>query len=219
MMRSSLTVHDREEHMPTTRSMLATLALSIVVSGCGQSNNESEPQSTEEASNEATSNSVPTPPADTQSASVDRSVSVSDIDRWQRGMDAELRATQDAAAKLAEAKDENAKLEALHAATEMGTLNAGAEAAGIDQDSYRRIRNVFSDAVSKLSPLEMEMDVAQMPPQMIEQMKQSRAASAKQLENQLPADVLDALKPRAGELRTQQKTLIAERLKVATGAR
>jgi len=134
-------------------------------------------------------------------------------------MEAELKAIQDAAAKLADAKDDNAKLEALTASTEMNTIDAAAAGAGVDRDRYRRIRNTFSDAVAQLSPIEMEMDVAAMPAQMVEQMKEARAAAAAQLASQLPADVLEALKPRAAELRQQDKLLVAERLKVATSAR
>lgn len=134
-------------------------------------------------------------------------------------MEAELNAVKEAATKLSSAKDENEKLEALHASTEMGTIEAGATAASVDPDRYRRIRNHFSGAVSQLSPIEMEMDVTQMPKGMVEQMQQARAAGAAQLEGQLPPDVLEALKVRAAELRQQEKLLVAERLKVATAAR
>jgi len=134
-------------------------------------------------------------------------------------MEAELKAVQEAGEKLTAAKDDNEKLEALSASLEMNTIDAAAAAAGLDRDQYRRIRNTFSDAVAQLSPIEMEMDVAKMPPQMVEQMQEARTASAAQLATQLPADVFETLKTRAAELREQDKLLVAERLKVATKAR
>lgn len=201
--------------------LAAAIAASILVAGCGQKSTESEaPQDDATVTESDTSDTTDTPTASTNTQPTSRSsVSVDDIDRWQRGMEAEMKAVQEAAAKVAEAKDENEKLEALHAATEMGTIDTGAQAAGVDRDSYRRIRNTFANAVSQLSPIESEMDVTQMPAEMVEQMKQAREAGVKQLEGELPADVMEALKSRALELRTQEKTLVAERLKVATSAR
>ena len=168
------------------------------------------------APTEAPAAAAPAAPAPAPS---EAEISVADIDRWSRGMAAESQAVQDAAAKLAAAKDDNARLEALTAATEMNTLDAGAAAAGVDADRYRRIRNILSGAVSQMSPIEMEMDVANMPPQMIEQMKQARAESVAQLQTELPADVFGALGSRAAELREQEKRLVGERLKVASAAR
>lgn len=200
------------------RALLPSLVLSIsfLALGCGGSDPETTPAADDAATDtEPTAAEAPTPAP----ASNNSEVSVDDIDRWQRGMQAEFKAVQEAAAKLANAKDENEKLEALFAANEMGTVEAGANGAGVDPDRYRRIRNQFSAAVSQLSPLEMEMDVTQMPEEMVEQMQQSRDAAAAQLEGQLPADVFEALKTRAAELRQQQKLLVAERLKVANNAR
>lgn len=191
------------------------LAALLSVSGCAREEAGNAPQADQDDTVD-----VPETGAQPAAATSDASeISVDDIDRWQRGMQAELASVQEAAAKLTNAKDENEKLEALHATTEMGTIEAGATAAGVDQDRYRRLRNHFSGAVSQLSPIEMEMDVAQMPKEMVEQMQQARAAGAAQLEGQLPADVLEALKARAGELRQQEKLLVAERLKVAMSVR
>jgi hypothetical protein len=201
-----------------SRLLAVALTASIAFVACSRESAEPTEQATEER---PTASSIAEEPANVSTAqpSTTDEVSVDDIDRWQRGMEAELKATQEAAAKLAQAKDENEKLEAMHGATEMGTIDAGADAAGVDRDRYRRIRNHLSNAVSQLSPIEMEMDVSQMPAEMVEQMKQARAAGVSQLESQLPADVLEALKGRAAELRQQDKNLVAERLKVAMSAR
>ena len=201
-----------------SRLLAVALTALITLAACSRESAEQAEQATEEP--QAASSPADEPAlTSTPQASNTGEVTVDDIDRWQRGMDAELQATQEAAAKLAQAKDENEKLEALHAATELGTIDAGAHAAGVDRDRYRRIRNQLSNAVSQLSPIEMEMDVSQMPAEMVEQMKQARAAGVSQLESQLPADVVEALKTRAAELRQQDKSLVAERLKVAMSAR
>ena len=190
------------------------LAALICLSGCARKDADQTPEPNDDNAVNA--------PETAQTAPITNNndeLTVDDIDRWQRGMQAELASVQEAATKLSNAKDENEKLEALHATTEMGTLEAGAAAAGVAPDRYRRLRNHFSGAVSQLSPLEMEMDVSQMPKEMVEQMQQARAAGVAQLESQLPTDVLDALKARASELRQQEKLLVAERLKVAMSVR
>ena len=198
-------------------SVLSLLVSSLVA--CGQADAPKEAESSSEEK-QAAAAPAPAPAPAAQPAAAERSApAVEDIERWQRGMAAEKKLVQEAAAKLAAAKDEGAKLEALNVATEMGTLDAGASAAGLDRDAYRRIRSTFSGAVSQLSPIEMEMDVSKMPPELVTQMQQGREAGAEQLARQLPAEVFAALKARAGELRQQDKELVAERLKVAQAAR
>jgi hypothetical protein len=200
------------------RFLAVVLTASITLAACSRESAEQTPQATEERPAASSPAEEPARTSTAQASNIDE-VSVDDIDRWQRGMEAELQPTREAAAKLAQAKDDNEKLQALQAATEMGTIDAGADAAGVDRDRYRRIRNHFSNAVSQLSPIEMEMDVSQMPAEMVEQMKQARAAGVSQLESQLPADVLETLKARAAQLRQQDKNLVGERMKVAMSAR
>lgn len=203
--------------MKPSRTLLV-LSLAAVLAACGNKADEEAqaPEPQEQAAPAA--QPAPAPVANTNPER--REPGVEDIERWQRGIAAEKKAVQDAAAKLAEAKgDEQAKLEALSAALEMNTLDAGAAAAGVDRDAYRRIKSVVSDAVSTLGPLESEMDVSQMPEPMVQQMKQGREQSAAQLAGRISPELFAALKARAGELRQQDKELVAERLKVAGAAR
>lgn len=197
--------------------MPLAVMMSIALAGCGEKASEENAQASDDAAPTQPSPTEAAPAATPQGSS--SAMSVDDIDRWQRGLEAELKAVQDAAAKLAQAKDDNEKLAALTASTEMSTIDAGAGAAGVDRDRYRRIRNTMSNAVSQLSPIEMEMDLSKMPPEMAEQMKQAREGGVTALQNELPADVFAALKVRAGELRQQDKLLVAERLKVAMNSR
>jgi hypothetical protein len=68
-------------------------------------------------------------------------------------------------------------------------------------------------------PLEEEMDVAKMPENMVAEMKKARESQLAQAANELTADVMIALQPRAIELRRLDKTVVGERLKVAGKAR
>lgn len=192
------------------------ISASAALAACGKS----EPPAAPPAPASVATPAAPAPAPAVAAAPARREPTVDDIDRWQRGLAAEKKAVQDAAAKLAEAKgDQQAKLSAVTASMEMTTLDAGAAAAGVDRDAYRRIKSTFSDAVSQLSPIETEMDVAKMPPAMVEQMKQAREQSATQLSAKMPPELFAALKARAAELRQQDKELVGERLKVAQAAR
>lgn len=197
------------------------LVLATLLAACGKSEAPEESAAPAQPAPEATQAPAAAAPAASAAATpARREATVEDIERWQRGMAAEKKAVQDAAAKLAEAKgDEAAKLAALGASLESSTIDAGAAAAGLDRDGYRRIRSTLSDAVAQLSPLEMEMDVAKMPAPMVEQFKQAREQGVAQLSAKLPPDLFAALQARAAELRRQDKELVAERLKVATAAR
>lgn len=48
-----------------------------------------------------------------------------------------------------------------------------------------------------------------------DELRQSNEAQLKQMEDRVPADVVQALRPRAAELRKQNLELVAERLKSA----
>ena len=142
-------------------------------------------------------------------------VTVEDIDRWQRGMDAELKAVQDAGSRLKTAKTSQDTLEAMMGANEMNTVEAGAKAAGLDTERYKFVRTNLSSAVGALSPIEMEMNTKDMPPSMVEEMNKSRAATLAQMATDVPAPVVEALRPRAAALRKQSMTLVGERLKAS----
>lgn len=206
------------QRMKTSLTLLA-ISLAAALAACGKAEepDAAEPEPQEQAAPSAPQAAAPAaPPA----APARQDPTVEDIERWQRGIAAEKKAVQEAAARLSAANgDPQAKLEALGASLEMNTLDAGAAAAGVDRDAYRRIRSAFSDAVATLSPIEMEMDVSKMPANMVEQMKEARETAAARLAGRLPPELLAALKARAAELRQQDKELVGERLKVASAAR
>ncbi|HET7457844.1 MAG TPA: hypothetical protein VFJ74_09325 [Gemmatimonadaceae bacterium] len=155
------------------------------------------------------------PSATGSETSAEASLTVADIDRWQRGMDAELAAVRDAGKQLAAAKTANDTMTAMMAANETSTRAAGARGAGVDEERYNVIRSTLSPVVGYMAPIEMEMDVKQMPASMLETMKKSREESLARATAGIPPAVVEALRPRAAALRKQDLTLVGERLKAA----
>lgn len=197
--------------LSTVFPLVSVFALSMVACGKSESPGGSRPQ--------AAAPAPAAPPAPAPAAPQRDALTAQDVERWQRGLAAEKKAVQEAGARLAAAKDENAKLEALHGTTEMATNEIGAKAAGVDVDTYRRIGQVLSMAAAQFSPVELEMDVSQAPPELIDQLKQAKAAGMERVSKQLPPDVIEAIRPRAAELRRADMELAGERLKIATGGR
>jgi hypothetical protein len=59
------------------------------------------------------------------------------------------------------------------------------------------------------------MDTTQMPQSQRDQFRADRDAYLQQMEAQVPSEVIEALKPRAAELRKQELELVGARLKGA----
>jgi hypothetical protein len=142
-------------------------------------------------------------------------LSVEDIARWEKGMAAELAAVQQASAKLGSAKTGEDTLTALMGVQEMTTTPAGARAAGVDEERYRVIRSDLSAAATYLTPHLGGIDTTMLSPAQREEMRQMNAAQLKQLEGRVPAEVIEALKPRAEALRKKDLELAGARLKGA----
>lgn len=201
-------------------AVLISVTLSFGIVGCGgdQSDSQdldgmtdSEGMTREDSSSpQSTSDVGPAPASSSTSA-----LTVEDIERWERGIEAEIEAVAEAEESMNNATTEEETANAMIEATEQSTLEEGAEAAGVSEDRYRFIRSTLSSAVKYLTPLENEMDVSQMPESTIEQFEQSRRASLDQMSNVLPAEVVDALRPQALELREQDMALTAARLRAA----
>jgi hypothetical protein len=145
-------------------------------------------------------------------------LSVADIDRWKKGMDAELKAVKDASAKVRSARTGTDTLQAMSDAMETSTREVGAKAAGVDPERYGFIRSTFEATVGQLTPPEQEgMDTASFTKEMRDQFRQGREAALQRVAPSLEAGVIDALKPRAVELRKQSMTLAFSRVAAAEG--
>ena len=153
---------------------------------------------------------APAPVADARAP-----LTVEDIDRWQRGMAAELAAVREAGAQLARATTGTDSVSAIFAANDMSTRDEGARGAGLDEERYAHVASSLSAVVRYMVPLSMEMSVEGMPAEMRTQMQESRDRSLEQARQALPAEVFEALQPRAEALRRQEMELVGERLKAA----
>ncbi len=157
-----------------------------------------------------------TPPADAAPASEsdDAPLGAADLDRWQKGMEAELKAVQEAGAKLAAARSGLDSVAAVGATIESSTREAGAAAAGVTPDRYLEIRGTLSELVGQMVPSEMETG-GKMPAAMVEQIRQGREDGLAKQVAELPADLVDAARPRAEALRRQEMELLAARMRAA----
>jgi len=205
-------------HSPLRRAA-ALAALSLLVACGGRKDADANAdssavaeESADSASAEAATatSSAPAPAAPSSS----RPLEVEDVDRWKRGMDAELVAVREAGTKLRTAKTGNDTVSAMMEANDMGTRDAGAKAAGVDPERYQFIRSTLQAASAYLSPLEQEWPTLKdMPASMVEELKKGRETGLARMSTDVPPAVIEALRPRAGELRKQSLTLVGERMK------
>jgi len=142
-------------------------------------------------------------------------LTVADIDRWEKGMAAELEAVHAADAKRKQAKTADDTVAGMMAAQDMSTLAAGAQAAGLDGERYNLIRSTLSTAASSLAPSVGGLDTTGLSPDQRAEIRRSNADQLDQLKDLVPPDVVSALTPRAAELRTKDLQLVAARLKAA----
>lgn len=195
------------------RTAAASLILTLTLAACSGDAGDEGPDSAQ--ADTAATTVQPAPAPATPEVSAEASMTVEDIDRWQRGMQAELAAVEQAGAQLKSAKSNNDSLTAMMASNEMSTRAAGARAAGVDEERYGRIRSTLSSIVASMAPLETEMNLSQMPQEMRTAMQATRdSALARRTPAFAPA-VIEALRPRAAALRRQDLELTGARLKAA----
>jgi hypothetical protein len=142
-----------------------------------------------------------------------RALAVEDIERWEKGLAGEMQAVQEAGKKLKAARTQEDTLSAMMAPQESETAAAGAQAAGLDEERYKFVRAKLSGVVSSLVPL--GVDTTKMPQAQRDEFRTEREAYLKQTEWAVPPEVVEALKPRAAELRRKDLELVGARLKAA----
>jgi hypothetical protein len=200
------------------RAALACV-LAITLSACGGDDSDTDDAPPEDAGAEAEAGDQAAPsagaPAVDAAAGTTAPVRVADIESWEKGMAGELAAVRAAGARMKEAKTNEDTLSAMMAVQEMATQEAGAKAAGMDLERYKFIRSELSAAVSYLTPHLGGIDTTMLSPAQRDELRQSNEAQLKQMAERVPADVVEALRPRAAELRKQNLTLVGERLKSA----
>ncbi len=193
----------------------STLMVSLLVSGC-------EVRSPDDSSADASDTAVNTasPPASrAQSAPstnpVSAPLSTADIERWERGIAAERKAVEEAGAKLKAARNGEDTLNVIMGVQEMATLGAGAQAAGLEQERYKFVRSNLSAAVGYLTPFMEGMDTTIFSKEQRDEMRQGNERELKRMEQDVPSDVIEMLRPRAAELRKKNLELVGARLKAA----
>lgn len=203
----------------TLHRLLSTVATGLLVAalyGCGAPDAKRDADQAAGAGDAA----AEAAPADAAPAAApaepgQKPLTVADIDRWDKGMAAELEAVQAAAAKRKAAKTADDTVAAMMAVQDMSTLETGAKAAGVDGERYNLIRSTFSAATSYLAPSVGGLDTTALSPAQRADMRAGDAAQLEQMKDVVPADVVSALTPRAAELRKKDLELVAARIKAA----
>ena len=183
-------------------------ALALALASCGGGGGDSGGGADIDSSGEA-------PPDSDTSAVSTEPVTVPDIDCWKKGMAAELEQVRTAGTDLKEAKTADDTLSAMMGMQEIATQETGAKAAGLGLERYKFVNSELSAAVSYLTPQLGGIDTTILSPGQRDELRESNAAQLKQMEDRVPAVVVDALRPRAAELRKRSLELAAERLKSA----
>ncbi|HEY7614261.1 MAG TPA: hypothetical protein VH764_14755 [Gemmatimonadales bacterium] len=200
-------------------ALACVLALTLPACGGGDSDRDDPAPAAEagaDAGSEAGTGETASPAADSAPGNAAPApVTVADIDSWQKGTAAELQAVRAAGEKMKEARTNEDTLAAMMAVQEMATQEAGAKAAGMDLERYKFIRSELSAATSYLTPQLGGIDTTMLSPAQRDELRQGNEAQLKQMEDRVPPAVVEALRPRAEQLRKQDLELVAQRLKSA----
>ena len=201
-------------------SQAASAGLLVVglLFGCGRK--DAQPDVSADTASSEESAAQDTSPSDAPTAqpagnSTSAPLTPADIERWTKGMDGELQAVREAGAKLKSARSSEDTLNAMMGVQEMATVEAGAKAAGIDPERYKFIRSNLSAVVGYLTPSLGGIDTTSLPQAQRDELRKGNEAQIQRMQQEVPADVVAALKPRAAELRKKDMELVAARLKGA----
>jgi hypothetical protein len=199
--------------MPLTRlyAQCAIAMLAALTSGCGD-------KKTDHAEKPAAAEESAAPRAEAAQApgnSVNAPLTVDDIARWEKGMAGELKAVQEAGAKMKGARTNEDSLNAMMGVQEMNTVAAGAQAAGLEQERYKFVRSNLSSVAGYMTPWLGGIDTTMLSPSQREEMRRDNEAQITRMQADVPAEVVDAMRPRAAELRTKSMELVGARLQGA----
>ena len=190
------------------------LFAALVMLGCGGKDSQKDAEATAEAQGDTT---VPAT-AESQAGAgnpVIAPLTTDDIGRWDKGMAGELKAIQDAGAKIKSARSGEDTLSAMMGVQETATMDAGAQAAGLELQRYKFVRSNLSAVVQYLTPSQGGIDTTLLSQAQRDEMRQMNDAQIQRMQAEVPADVVEAVKPRAVELRKKDLELVGARLKGA----
>ena len=201
----------RQHRTRRFRTPLLLLSLAAACGGDKPAADATAEAEVEAAPSQEAATQTSAAPADLSNAPLD----VADIDRWQKGMAGELEAVTAAAERMKVARTGEDSMSAMMAVQETSTMDAGATAAGVDLERYKVIRSNLSSAASYMTPELGGIDTTMLSAEQRAELKTMNEAQLQQLEGAVPKNVLEALRPRAAELRRQNLALVAARLKGA----
>lgn len=200
--------------MPAMRSYMCALLAAAFVAGCGDKEQDNQ---TDDAAPAAVEEQAP-PTSEVQAAAgnpVAAPLTTDDIGRWEKGMAGEMKAVQDAATKMKAARTSEDTLNAMMGVQEMSTWAAGAQAAGLDQERYKFVRSNLSAVVGYLTPSLGGIDTTILSQAQRDELRQNNEAQLQRMQSDVPAEVIEAIRPRAVELRKKDMELVGARLKGA----
>ncbi len=165
-----------------------------------------------------------------QSEAVDAPLAVADIERWERGQRAEMEEVEKSLEKLKSAKTGMDSASAQLGAMEMSTIEAGARAAGLSVDRYRRIDDMIGRVLSTrmMGEATQKMyagaDTTGLPAEVRAKIREGRAQADSAFADpykDLAPDVAAVIKRRAAELDTLRWGLVGARMgkPLKTGAK
>ncbi|HYC32815.1 MAG TPA: hypothetical protein VEB59_11045 [Gemmatimonadales bacterium] len=193
----------------------AALLLLASLAACGGEKPAPDAQTDAAEAEAAPSAEAATPPPAPSHHPDVAPVTVEDIDRWQKGMAGELEAVKAATERMKAARNGEDSMSAMMAVQETSTREAGAKAAGVDVERYGVIRSHLSEATSYMTPELGGIDTTMLSQEQREEMKRLNESQLERMQETVPENVLEALRPRASELRKQELTLVGARLKGA----
>jgi hypothetical protein len=198
--------------IPTREVLVLTLVAAGLVFGCGKKDAGTIARDSADPAEESAPASTP----EVQAAAgnpISAPLTTADIERWEKGMSGELKAVQDATAKLKTARTGEDTLNAMMGVQDMNTSAAGAQAAGMEQERYKFVRSNLSAVVGYLTPSLGGIDTTALSQAQRDELRQMNEAQLQRMEQDVPAEVVEALRPRAVELRKKDLELVAARLK------
>jgi hypothetical protein len=106
-------------------------------------------------------------------------------------MAGELKAVQEAGAKLKTARTAEDTLNAMMGVQEMNTMAAGAQAAGLEQERYKFVRSNLSGVVQYLTPAQGGVDTTMLSSAQRVEMRQMNEAQIRRMQGEVPAQVFE----------------------------
>jgi pyruvate/2-oxoglutarate dehydrogenase complex dihydrolipoamide acyltransferase (E2) component len=197
---------------------LTIFTLALLLGGCGGKDSETDTAdqtAAAEAEAEPEASAPPDEPTEEEENPVEAPLAAEDIDRWDKGMEAELNAVRQGQEKLKIARTQEDSVNAMLEVQE--TAEEGGKAAGLDPERYRFVDTKLSDLASSLSSWtgsDTTSDTTGVEGAVGEEMRRMQEAAIQNASEEVPPEVVEAMKPRADELNQKSRHLSSEQLKI-----